>query len=193
MSILSAPVFAISGSPRVGKTTLGEEMSRRLGFSFTSFGDYVRFIAQSGSEDSVPNRRALQDLGQQLVEADPRSFCRAVLERSRGTSSNPLVIDGLRHVRILPILRGLLPDRDFNLIFVESRSDVRSKRWEGRLSEEDIAAIDSHPVENDLGLLRQQSDLIVDTTEGFETALRLVLDWMTDAYPGLVRDVPKVQ
>jgi adenylate kinase family enzyme len=193
MSILSAPVFAISGSPRVGKTTLGEEMSRRLGFSFTSFGDYVRSIAQSVSDDSVPNRRALQDLGQQLVEADPRSFCSAVLERSRGTSSNPLVIDGLRHVRILPVLRGLLPDRDFNLIFVESRSDVRSKRWEGRLSEEDMAAIDSHPVENDLGLLRQQSDLIVDTTEGFEPALRLVLDWMTDAYPGLVRDFPKVQ
>jgi len=192
MSILSAPVFAISGSPRVGKTTLGEEMSRRLGFSFTSFGEYVRSIAQSVSDDSVPNRRALQDLGQQLVETDPRSFCGAVLERSRGTSSNPLVIDGLRHVRILPILRELLPNRDFNLIFVESRSDVRSKRWEGRLSEEDMAAIDSHPVENDLGLLRQQSDLIVDTTEGFEPALRLVLDWMTDAYPGLVRDVPKL-
>jgi hypothetical protein len=192
MSLLSSPVFAISGSPRVGKTSLGEEMSRRFGFSFTSFGDYVRFIAQSVSSGSELNRRALQDLGQQLVEGDPRAFCSAVLERSRGADSGPLVIDGLRHVRLLPILRGLLPDRDFKLIFVESRSDARSKRWEGSPSEEEIALIDAHPVENDLGQLRQLADLIVDTTAGFEPGLTLLLTWINDAYPSLSRQGPAV-
>jgi hypothetical protein len=187
MSLLSAPIFAISGSPRVGKTSLGEEVSRRLGCSFTSFGDYVRFVAQSTSSGSTPNRRALQDLGQQLVEEDPRAFCSAVLERSTGATSCPLVIDGLRHVRLLPVLRELLPDRELKLIFVESRPDVRSKRWEGHPTEEEIATIDAHPVENDLGQLRQKSDLIVDTTGGLEPALMLLLGWVTDMYPILAR------
>ena len=101
------------------------------------------------------------------MEDDPRAFCSAVLDRSTGAATAPLVIDGLRHVQILPILKGLLPDRDFNLIFVESRPDVRSKRWEGHPSEEEIALIDAHPVEKDLAQLRQKSDLIVDTIEGF--------------------------
>jgi hypothetical protein len=124
------------------------------------------------------------------VEDDPHAFCSAVLERSVGGTSDPLVIDGLRHVRLLPIIGGLLPDRDLKLIFVESRSDVRSKRWEGHPSEEEIALIDAHPVEHDLGQLRQESDLIVDTTGGLEPAVMLLLSWVTHMYPILARRAP---
>lgn len=191
MPLLSAPIFAISGSPRVGKTSLGEELSRRLGCSFTSFGDYVRFMAQSESSGVTPSRRVLQDLGQRLVEDDPRAFCSAVLDRSTGGTSGPLVIDGLRHLRLLQLLRELLPDRDLNLIFVESCPDARRKRWEGHPSDEEIATVDAHPVENDLSQLRQKSDLIVDTTDGFEPALMLLLGWMADMYPMLARRTVK--
>jgi adenylate kinase family enzyme len=190
MSLLSAPVFAISGSPRVGKTSLGEEVSRKLGFSFTSFGDYVRSIAKASSSGAASYRRALQDLGQRLVEDDPRGFCGAVLARCRGDISEPLVIDGLRHLRLEPVLRELLPTRDMRLIYVESRPSTRLLRWDGHASEEEVALVDAHPVERDLALLRNQSDLIIDTTEGFEPALALLLKWITDAYPSLSRRNP---
>ena len=93
-------------------------------------------------------------------------------------------------MRLLPILRELLLDRDLKLIFVESCPEMRIARWEGQPSEDEIAVVDSHPVEADLRSLRQRSDLIVDTTGGFDSALRILLDWLADMYPTLVRRPP---
>lgn len=187
MSVLMPPVFLISGSSRVGKTSLAKEIARLVDGSFVSFGDYVRFLATSISDGRATNRKILQDLGQQLVERDPHGFCIAVIERASGSSCEPLVVDGLRHLSLLPILRVLLPGRDLSLIFVESSLGIRKSRWDAETSEDEIATFDSHPVETDLSALRQRSDLTINTSDGFEAALKVFLGWLADKYPDLAR------
>ena len=188
MSVLMPPVFLISGSSRVGKTSLAKEIARLVDGSLVSFGDHVRCIAASISEGSgITDRKALQDLGQQLVERDPRGFCTAVIEQDTDSSSQPLVVDGLRHLSLLPILRDLLPGRNMDLIFIESSPGIRKSRWGGEPSEDEIVAVDSHLVDADLGTLHQRSDLIIDTSDGFEPALKVFLGWLGDKYPDLAR------
>lgn len=187
MLVLMPPVFLLSGSSRVGKTSLAREIARLVDGSFVSFGDHVRSIAISISDRSASNRKILQDLGQQLVDRDPRGFCIAVIDRASDGSCAPLVVDGLRHLSLLPILKELLPGRDVSLIFVESSLVIRQSRWDGKASEDEIAAFDSHPVETDLRTLRQRSDLIINTSGGFEAALKVFLDWLAIKYPELAR------
>jgi hypothetical protein len=187
MSVLMPPVFLISGSSRVGKTSLAKEIARLVDGSFVSFGDHVRSIAISISDRNANNRKILQDLGQQLVDRDPHGFCIAVIERASDSSCAPLVVDGLRHLSLLPILKELLPGRDVSLIFMESSLRIRQSRWDGTTSADEIEAFDSHPVETDLSALRQRSDLIINTSDGFETALKVFLDWLANEYPVLAR------
>jgi hypothetical protein len=186
VSFLVPPVFLISGASRVGKTSLATEIARLVRGSFVSFGDHVRSVAASISDGPAFSREALQDLGQQLVERDPRGFCIAVIERAGDNSSCPLVVDGLRHLSLLPILKDLLPGRDESLIFVESSHGIRKSRWDrDEPSEDEIVAVDSHPVEIDLSALRRRSDLIIDTSNGSESALKPFLCWLAGKYPDL--------
>jgi adenylate kinase family enzyme len=187
MSILNVPVFLLSGSPRMGKTTLAKEIAKIVRGTSVSFGDHVRFVAASTFDGSTLSRKDLQDLGQQLVKSDPRGFCAAVLGDAAENASSPLVVDGLRHLSLLPIIREMLPGRDTVLMFVESSPEVRKSRWDGHLSEDEVVDVDSHPVESDLNRLRRRADLVIDTSEGLEVALRQFTDWLGGKYPNLFK------
>jgi len=76
MSILGAPAFVISGSPKVGKTRLAVKLAEELDCPIVSFGDHVRSHARTLGE-TAPTRRFLQDLGQELVGRDPSNIGRS--------------------------------------------------------------------------------------------------------------------
>src|SRR5437899_270677 len=92
-------MVVLAGRTGSGKSTLAELAARRGGDRYASFGQYVRQLAQERSVD-WSDRQILQDLGQTLVEEDPRRFVAAFLEYCGHHPSATIFIDGLRHESI---------------------------------------------------------------------------------------------
>src|SRR5437667_11684940 len=97
-----ALAVAFSGKLGSGKTTVSSSLAEALKWPRTSFGDYVREILRSrGLEQTRDN---LQRFGTQLLNDDPRAFCRSVLLSCGWTPGDNLIIDGLRHLRTIQII-----------------------------------------------------------------------------------------
>jgi dephospho-CoA kinase len=189
MPVLGAPAFVISGSSRAGKTSLGARLANELGCPLASFGDYVRSRARVLLGDVIPTRRYLQDLGQELVRADPEAFCRAALSPVGVSPERPIVIDGLRHVGLVPLLVTLVGVRELRLIFVDATPEARIERWDGEITKSELNAVDTHPVETDLAQLRERADLIIDARMGLEEAFKTLMQWITRTYPALEKEI----
>ncbi len=185
MFILGAPVFIIGGSPKVGKSSLAAKLSKELNCPLLSFGDHVRARARILLGNVAPTRYFLQDLGQELVSQDPETFCREVLSSAVLSRKRPVVIDGLRHMSLLPFLSKLLDGRELNVIFVEASPEARIKRWGAEITRLELTTIDTHPVEAGMAQIREHADLVVDTQTGFSEAYQKILQWITRAYPSV--------
>jgi hypothetical protein len=151
---------------------------------FASFGDFVRSQTPDLSRGPTLTRTELQDLGQQLVTKDPVAFCRSVLLSGGFEPDRPLVLDGLRHLALLPVLSSIIAG-PLKIIYVEAAHDLRISRWEDKITEAALLSVDSHAVEADLGGIREIADLVVNTEIGAEAAFCGLIDWITGLYPDL--------
>ncbi len=89
-----------------------------------------------------------------------------------------LVIDGLRHLRVLDCLRSLLkPPDKLILIYVDIDEESRKQRLLGRnLSLDEIEKIEQHPSEIDVLLgLSEASDLRVEGNLDAQLQIKTVL------------------
>jgi shikimate kinase len=186
MPILKYPVFVMSGASRVGKTSLARKVAKALAIPSASFGDYVRSQAALLSPHVSQTRQQLQDLGQKLVMANPELFCRAVLVSGGFTPGQPMVLDGLRHFRLIPILQGIAHGGTLKVIYLEADHNIRMSRWDGVITQSELADVDSHPVEAELEKIRDNADLVVDTRQGLERCFHIILDWISELYPNLL-------
>src|ERR1700675_4282407 len=105
MDVRLRPAFiCFSSRMGAGKSTLATSLANFLGWPHTSFGDYVRSIAdQRGAGQS---REALQQIGDELVSKSLEPFSRAVV--SRVTWQEGCIVDGVRHLQVLRTLRELV-------------------------------------------------------------------------------------
>ena len=85
-------VLVFCGQFGSGKSTLSSEIAKALGWSYASFGGYIRSIAKSQGLDET--REVLQELGAALVKKSAEDFCRSLLAHYNWRSAEPLVIDG---------------------------------------------------------------------------------------------------
>lgn len=159
-------ILAFSGPIQSGKSTVSEELGGILGVSVASFGRFVRAKAKSQPAASVSlrpieDRRRLQELGQDLLETlGADTFCREVLTISQWSEGQSVVVDGVRHFDILKALGRL---GNTYLVYLEAD---HARRRAGLLAsgytEDDIAAMDTHPTERELAVLRENADLVLD-------------------------------
>ena len=110
-------IIGFSGKIGSGKTTLSMAVAKALNWPHASFGNYVReVVRQRGIEES---RKVLQEIGASLVE-NPDEFCHSLLEQSGWKPGQHLIVDGVRHAKIVDALhRATEPSRVF-LVFVEN-------------------------------------------------------------------------
>jgi dephospho-CoA kinase len=157
-------IIVLAGRVASGKSTIAKSAANLAGASRTSFGDYVRHLAEERGLDAT-KRETLQDLGQSHVQADVRGFVRAFLEFSSYKPGELLIVDGLRHEAVLAALREHVQQSQdqLGLAFIDVTDEVRLSRLRDRgLDEEAISAIERHVSEHDvLTSLRQEADLIV--------------------------------
>jgi len=138
------------------------------------FGDEVRAIATARG---LPfTREVLQPIGEEQVRDRPKEFCEAVLQRGGYQPGEGLVIDGLRHVEVLTLLRTLLAPVQVMHVHILSPEEVRVERMVSRgRAGDSTAGGDNHSTEIQLSReLPGVADIIIDGT-------REVADMVTDA------------
>jgi predicted kinase len=165
------PVFIVSGRVAVGKTTVSDALASALGINRTGFGDEVRARAAAAGREST--REVLQEIGEHLVATDPQGFCAAVLARGNYRLGAGLVIDGIRHVDVLELVRRMVaPDRLVH-VHVDSSEQLRQDRLESRNRPGDVAIladVEKHSTERQVvDGLPQRADIIVNAADDLES------------------------
>ena len=156
-------------------------LSNELGCPLVSFGEVPALALIAG--ETHPSREALQDLGQELVRREPEAFCRGALSSATLRQDGPVVIDGLRHIALLPVLAKLLEGRHLIVIFVDAPVEERVERLGGGLTVADLNKIDAHPVEAQLAQIRERADIVIDTRLGLEESFQVLWDWLSRTTP----------
>lgn len=168
-------LLCFSGQIGSGKSSVSTAAAEALGWPRTGFGDYLRAeVRRSGGD---PSREQLQNLGQFRVDADPAAFCRDVLAFGGFTPGMNFVVDGIRHVDVLTILRNLAAPSVARLVFLQAGDANRAARVEKRSDCDDLARAQRHRVEAELcDALPQRADAIIDAERPFDEVVAACID-----------------
>ncbi|AIF85380.1 cytidylate kinase [Candidatus Nitrososphaera evergladensis SR1] len=157
-------ILAFAGRIGSGKSTLSKEISEKMKWRRISFGDYVRSVASDRNLDH--SRETLQQLGEALiVELGWKPFCKAVLDFGNWDPSEPLIVDGVRHLEALNAIKDIVYPARVALIFITLPEAERLERIERRdgVGRVGLTAVDSHSTESQVGFqLVELADLKVD-------------------------------
>ena len=123
-------LVCFSGKIGSGKTSISRAVARWLKCACTSFGGYLRHeVARRGGDPDC--RESLQYLGQSRIEQDAESFCRDVLAAGGFVPGEDFVLDGIRHLGVLPHLVRIAAPSEVRLIFLQADAGLRSQRGRG--------------------------------------------------------------
>lgn len=172
-------LICFAGRIASGKTTLSQAVAENLEWPRVGFGDCVRMEARRKGLDET--RNVLQNIGESLVE-DPDEFCRLLLQRISWEPGCHMVIEGIRHTRILDSLRRITAPSKVLLIFIETKEQILKSRLAERYKqkkEEGLLGLESHSTEREvLTNLPDAADLIVDGSRSVEILVRQIMGWL---------------
>lgn len=171
-------VLGFSGKIASGKSTLSTEVASSLGWQRASFGDYVRTVAQH--QRLGESREVLQVVGASLINQGMEQFCQSVLAQANWQPGQPLIVDGIRHAEIVPILRHLVAPLELCLIFVVVNESTRLARLIERGStNREQQQLEAHSTETQVQtVLPRMADLIVDGTRKVEELVLEIVTWV---------------
>jgi dephospho-CoA kinase len=149
-----------------------------LNYKYASFGNYVRKVAtRIGYVD--PTRAQLQEVGERLVKDEAQSFCQSVLRDAEWFQGEGLIIDGIRHLHILEILREICFPQKFFLIYMAVDESIRQERVISRGRDRELTLAIKHSTELQVEeVLRLRADLIVDGSRTVENNVQLISQWL---------------
>jgi dephospho-CoA kinase len=172
-------VIAFSGKLGSGKTTISNATATALGWPRVAFGDYVRKVVREKA--LAETRENLQKVGTEILEADPRGFCDAVLSSGTWTREQSLIIDGLRHVRTIDIIKELISPAKLKIVSISATDATRLKRLEQRTQADasSIISIEAHSSEQEVALiLGNLADLVIDGEKRVDVLVAEVTEWI---------------
>lgn len=156
------PVALIfSGPIGSGKTTISRSLAEKTGIPRVSFGDIIR--KRASNRGLRTDRTSLQEFGAKIVRDNPRELCLELLSAVPDLCDTGVIIDGLRHERVLRLLREMLTPVAAHLIFVEPKEITTPLLKFGVDDSIRIACINGHSTESELLHLRALADLRIPT------------------------------
>jgi len=151
-------VIGIAGRIGAGKTSAAKHISSTFNFQYLRYSEVLAAWRAAGPD----NKAELQSMGWDVMEKGLQpELNRRLIEKIRPGSS--AVVDGLRH----PVDHDSLSaafQSSFQLIYLDADLQTRwaHVRGRGRHSTfEQFQAADSHPVEQNIELLRARSSLTI--------------------------------
>jgi dephospho-CoA kinase len=172
-------ILTFSGPIASGKSALSIKLAQTLHWSRVSFGDYVRSVADARKMPKT--REVLQAIGTELVTSDVEGFCNDVLEQVNWQHGQPLIIDGIRHIKVLKTLQKLVAPTKLYLIFITIDEVVQANRLIERGPNELLAlqALQLDETEQQVGTyLRDIADFVVDGNRSIDEAAQDITDWL---------------
>lgn len=172
-------ILVLAGAIGSGKSTLAAALAAALGAPRAGFGDYVRHLAAGLGLDTT-NRTVLQDIGHERVETDARAFLDDTLAWSGHQPGAVLVLEGLRHVKILEALQARAAELEdpVILVYLDTPPEVRGARVTAArgVSGDQLRKDEQHPAELDLyERLKAAADLVLSATDTIEAQAQQVL------------------
>jgi dephospho-CoA kinase len=158
-------VLGFSGRIGSGKTTISTAVAEYLGIPRVSFGDYTRAMARYlGIDDS--HRETLQDIGAFLMRY-PEALCRKVLEQAAYEAGQPLILDGIRHPRVVDEIRKLVAPAQLVLVYIGTAEAELARRHELRSDQDELRQLEQHATEfHVLNSLPRLADVYVSNDGG---------------------------
>lgn len=157
--------IVIIGKIASGKTTLAEELSKRLNATVVSFGNYVRHITSiKGIEQ---NRTNLQNVGAELMHTiAPSQFVKEVFAYGIGNaiiSNSTLLVEGVRHLSILNEIKKI--SHNCFVIYIDLKDE---ELITNAIKRDEIEVIDAkrffcHEVESGIDSLKEYADYVLTT------------------------------
>jgi adenylate kinase family enzyme len=179
---LKPAVICFSSLMGAGKSTLAISLANSLGWPHTSFGGYVREIAQQRGSDQ--SREALQQIGEELISTNVQTFSQAVISQIDWRKG--CVIDGIRHNQVLQAIKNIVNPLPTFLVFVNIDESVRRKRLHERgMTDNQIDAADGHSTETQVrARLKQEADIVLDGSRDIPDLVMAVRTLIHGKHPG---------
>jgi cytidylate kinase len=118
-------VLVLMGPRGSGKSAVGHALACRLAWPYLSFGSYIRqqAIARNTGLEGI----LLEELGSQLIEECGHDGLLADLLKAQGGDDADVILDGVRHPKMLRAVKQLYA-RTTSIYIVVSEM-VRYERW----------------------------------------------------------------
>lgn len=171
-------IIGFVGKIGSGKTTISAAVAAALNWKRASFGDYVRRVAQQRGLDE--SREVLQEIGASLAE-NPDEFCLSLLRFVNWKPGQNLVLEGIRHAKIVDALRQITNPSRLFLIFLKVDEIVRMKRLLDDRDTGKQAALkyEMHTTETDVNaVLPAMADLVVDGARLVPDIVNQIVAWI---------------
>jgi len=172
-------LLIFAGASKTGKTTLARRLASERSIPYSSFSAIVRRLASERYPNEKQTIELLQTLGHEMVVKDPCGFCREVCGPALQNVNSCHILDGLRHRRLIPILKALHPGYDLRIIYTETSKRARLSRFQPSVSEAELDAIDSHAVEKELDDLKKVADITLSTDGKEQESYLKLVSWLT--------------
>lgn len=169
-------VIVLSGAIGSRRSELAEKLEQRLHWPRVKFSNYIKQRIQADGDD--PDDRLMQQqYGQRLVQNHLKAFVEGVLAMAPNwqLEGGNLIVDGLRHVEVLLVLRELLADES-EILYVHVKPDPLRRESGARergLNEQDMYRYDRALSEAQMNrILPAYADLEVDASLGIGLAVQ---------------------
>jgi dephospho-CoA kinase len=168
-------VIGLSGKRGSGKTSVSQVLASRLNVKLVQFSQLVKTKALvMGYSNEIDD---LQIVGE-LLAKNPNDFCQELLSFCNWNLRESLIIDGIRHLQIVNVLKESVSPCPFFLISITLDETFRYERLIKRdnYTKKQITEFDSHSTEQQIELLIQESDLVVNGNHSVETIVSIIID-----------------
>ncbi|VGO12254.1 hypothetical protein PDESU_00805 [Pontiella desulfatans] len=170
-------LFLVSGYPCSGKTTIGEYLSRNMGFHHIEASDFMRhaYHQRHGYTSSVP----LELFACRILEQFPETVVDGVLSEIDRTDLPDVVITGLRSPDEIRIFKEQYSGAgDVRTVFLEADTAIRYERSDKRGREDALRSLsefekrDGLQTDMGLGVVEGESQYRVENNGRFEAFYR---------------------
>lgn len=157
-------IVAFAGQIGSGKSELSKALAEHYGVPLVSFGDAVR--QEASRRGLAETRTALQDLGDQLISAGWDQFCRIVFDQIEDEAGGSVVVDGVRHLGAIEVLRTrAIPSRLYVVFVVTPETRRQARLIDRGLSPAEALAADQSGNEGELISVKLRADLVISNDE----------------------------
>ncbi|HXE92016.1 MAG TPA: AAA family ATPase [Terriglobales bacterium] len=151
-------VLGITGPIGAGKTSVGKYLESAHGFHYLR---YSQVLAEWLAADPTAKNQ-LQGIGWEVMAGGKQAELNARLVQKIGQEGS-YAVDGLRHSLDHTTLRDGFAEH-YHLLYIDSPPETRWRRLQARrgfATFADFQAADSHPVEQQIPLLRPSADFVL--------------------------------